>query len=143
MADRKASTPRVFLYRHGETEWTRNGRFTGTTDLALTENGVRQVISSGKLVVGHGKLIDPSRIARVYISPRRRAMQTFEVAFGADHRKLLEDGSKVTTTDKLAEWDYGAYEGLSTKEIRALRKEHGLDRDGEWNIWRDGCEEGE
>ncbi|KAL9616800.1 MAG: hypothetical protein Q9160_008363 [Pyrenula sp. 1 TL-2023] len=143
MADRKCITPRVFLYRHGETEWTLIGRWTGTTDLALTENGVRQVMSSGKLVIGRGKLIDPSRVARVYISPRVRAMQTFEAAFGADDRKLLEDGDNITVTAKLAEWNYGAYEGLRTKEIRVLRKERGLDRDEEWNIWRDGCEEGE
>ena len=50
---------------------------------------------------------------------------------------------KVTTTDSLAEWDYGAYEGLLTSEIRAGRKERGLDKEREWDIWRDGCEGGE
>lgn len=45
--------------------------------------------------------------------------------------------------ERLAEWDYGDYEGLVTKEIRALRKERGLDGESAWDIWRDGCEGGE
>lgn len=51
MADKDAGTPRVFIYRHGETEWTKNGRYTGTTDLPLTAAGETQVLASGKLVV--------------------------------------------------------------------------------------------
>jgi broad specificity phosphatase PhoE len=43
----------------------------------------------------------------------------------------------------LAEWGYGLYEGLLTKEIRKERKERGLDTESEWDIWRDGCEGGE
>lgn len=50
---------------------------------------------------------------------------------------------KVTTTNELAEWDYGKYEGLLTKEIRARRKERGLDNERSWDIWKDGCEDGE
>lgn len=46
-------------------------------------------------------------------------------------------------TEDIAEWDYGDYEGLVVREIRARRKEKGLDREREWNIWRDGCEGGE
>lgn len=70
-------------------------------------------------------------------------MQTFELAFSDTDKQMLRDTKKVSVTDKLAEWDYGLYEGLVTKEIRALRKEHGLDGDREWDIWRDGCEGGE
>ena len=107
----------------------------------MTENGRQQVLGSGKLVVGPGKLIDPAKLAQVYISPRRRAQTTFELLFDLPAREILQD--KTTTTNELAEWDYGQYEGLLTKEIRALRKDHGLDNDGPWDIWRDGCEGGE
>ncbi|KKY27107.1 putative phosphoglycerate mutase [Phaeomoniella chlamydospora] len=142
--DKDAGTPRVFLYRHGETEWTINGRYTGKTDIPLTANGRNQVLASGNLVVGHGKLIDPSNLARVYISPRTRAQETYELAISETDRDVLERGSKVKTKEhRLAEWDYGLYEGLVTKEIRKGRKERGLDTDREWDIWRDGCEEGE
>ena len=50
---------------------------------------------------------------------------------------------KVEITNDLAEWDYGEYEGLLTKEIRAKRKQQGLDTERDWDIWRDGCENGE
>lgn len=49
----------------------------------------------------------------------------------------------METTEKLAEMGYGIYEGLHDYEIRALRKERGLDRERPWDIWKDGCEEGE
>lgn len=127
----------------GETEWTKNGRYTGITELSLTENGEKQVQASGKMLVGSGKLIDPSKLAHVFISPRHRAKQTFELAFNDEQKSALRAAGKISETDKLAEWDYGLYEGLLTKEIRALRKDHGLDQDKPWDIWRDGCEEGE
>lgn len=123
--------------------WSKSGQYTGVTELDLTEDGVKQVLASGKMIVGPGKLMDPSNIAHVYISPRRRAMQTFEIAFSDADRQALKDASKVSETDRLAEWDYGLYEGKLTREIRALRKEHGLDIERPWDIWRDGCENGE
>ena len=154
MADKDASTPRVYLARHGETEWTINGRYTGNTELLLTPNGRNQVLSSGKLLLGAGKLIDPAKLAHVFISPRKRAQETFDLLFdgeegaeaGDSKGKLAREGilsGKVTTTEALAEWDYGDYEGLVTKEIRELRAKRGLDKDGKWDIWRDGCEGGE
>ncbi|KAJ5679146.1 histidine phosphatase superfamily [Penicillium macrosclerotiorum] len=143
MADKDAGTPRVFLYRHGETLWTRNGQYTGTTELELTESGEKQVRASGKIIVGAGKLIDPSHLAHVYISPRQRAKKTYEIAFSDADQQQLKDAHKVSETDRLAEWDYGLYEGMVTRDIRALRKEHGLDTERPWDIWRDGCENGE
>ena len=95
------------------------------------------------MIVGAGKLIDPSNIAHVYISPRNRAKQTFEIAFSDADKQKLRDAQKVSETDRLSEWNYGLYEGLLTREIRALRKEHGLDTERPWDIWRDGCESGE
>lgn len=96
------------------------------------------------MIVGSGKLIDPANIAQVYISPRKRAMQTFDIAFDDADKQALQSKDKVTQKEeRLAEWGYGLYEGLVTKEIRALRKERGLDAERPWDIWRDGCEEGE
>ncbi|RAH68456.1 histidine phosphatase family protein [Aspergillus aculeatinus CBS 121060] len=145
MPDKDAGTPRVFLYRHGETEWSKSGRYTGTSEIELTADGIKQVTASGKILVGVGKLVDPGRkLARVFVSPRRRAVHTFELAFPEADRQALRAAGKVQENDeRLAEWGYGLYEGLLTKEIRALRKEHGLDGEREWDIWRDGCEGGE
>ncbi|KKY19456.1 putative phosphoglycerate mutase [Diplodia seriata] len=143
MSDKDAGTPRVYLARHGETEWTINGRYTGTTDLPLTPKGEQQVLGSGRALVGAKKLIDPAKLARVYISPRTRAQRTFELLFPAHSQADLHAASRVTTTPALAEWDYGAYEGLLTAEIRARRAARGLDGERAWDIWRDGCEEGE
>ncbi|KAK8193585.1 putative phosphoglycerate mutase [Phyllosticta capitalensis] len=143
MSDKDAGTPRVYLARHGETEWTINGRYTGVTDLPLTTNGEAQVLGSGRALVGAGKLINPSRLAAVYISPRHRAQQTYELLFPAPAKAALSSAGLVHTTSRLAEWDYGLYEGLLTKEIRAARASRGLDTQRPWDIWRDGCEEGE
>ncbi|RMZ78893.1 hypothetical protein DV738_g3657, partial [Chaetothyriales sp. CBS 135597] len=114
MADKDNSTPRVYLFRHGETEWTISGRYTGVSEVPLTANGEQQVLSTGSVVVGPGKLVDPARIARVF--------------------------SKVQVTADISEWGYGAYEGLLTAQIREQRKAQGLDRERAWDIWRDGCE---
>ncbi|KAF1982051.1 phosphoglycerate mutase family protein [Aulographum hederae CBS 113979] len=143
MPDKDAGTPRVFLYRHGQTEWSQNGKYTGKTELPLLPEGRKQVLASGKLIVGHGKLIDPTKLAHVFISPRERAKETFDLAFADDDKETLEKEGKVTETEKIAEWGYGDYEGMLTHEIKALRKERGLDKEKGWDIWRDGCEGGE
>ncbi|TKA66789.1 hypothetical protein B0A49_06156 [Cryomyces minteri] len=143
MPDKDAGTPRVFLVRHGETEWSQNGRYTGKTDLPLTSKGVQQVLSTSKIVIGPQKLIDPASLAHVYISPRTRAQRTFDLLLGDAGKKELVDAGKVSTTEELAEWDYGAYEGLLTHQIRERRKEKGLDGKRAWDIWTDGCEDGE
>lgn len=93
------------------------------------------------MVVGPGKIIDPSRLAHLFISPRTRARRTFEILFDETTQKELAD--KVEITEDIREWEYGAYEGLLTAQIRAARKERGLDGERPWNIWVDGCEEGE
>lgn len=161
MSDQDAYTPRVFLARHGrspnrlvnvqtsiytntrnhlgETEWTKTGQYTGLSDLPLTSTGELQVISTGKHLVGTGKLIDPTKVAHIFVSPRQRAQKTFNLLFPDP---TVTEG-KTTHTEDIAEWSYGKYEGLLTKEIRAGRKDRGLDTEIEWDIWRDGCEDGE
>ncbi|KAK5710133.1 hypothetical protein LTR17_019136 [Elasticomyces elasticus] len=135
MADKDASTPRVFIMRHGQTEWSQNGRHTSITDIPLTERGEKQVKASAEYMYGSGKLIDPAKLAKVFVSPRKRAIQTFELLSGE------QGGYEVT--ESLAEWFYGEYEGLKPAEIRSKRKAQGLDQDRAWDIWSDGCEGGE
>ncbi|KAJ5231612.1 uncharacterized protein N7469_006200 [Penicillium citrinum] len=143
MPGQDAGTPRVFIMRHGQTVWSQSGQYTGETELDLTKDGEQQVLASGKMIIGSGKLIDPVNLAHVYISPRNRAKQTFDIAFPEADKKAIADSNRVSITGRLAEWKYGQYEGLLTREIRALRKEHGLDTERPWDIWRDGCEGGE
>ncbi|KAK3052952.1 hypothetical protein LTR09_006016 [Extremus antarcticus] len=146
MSDLDATTPRVFLARHGETEWTKNGRYTGITDLDLTPEGVKQTTSTAAKLVGHGRLIDPARLVRIWVSPRRRAKQTFNSLFGngdSGSGLVKSDDDRVVITEDIAEWGYGDYEGMRTGEVKKWRKERGLDGDREWSIWRDGCEGGE
>jgi sedoheptulose-bisphosphatase len=86
-------------------------------------------------------LIDPARIVRVWVSPRKRALQTFQHLFSSSNLSIEDE--RVILTEDITEWDYGDYEGLLEGQIRARRKEKGLDREREWSIWRDGCEGGE
>ncbi|ETN40839.1 uncharacterized protein HMPREF1541_05119 [Cyphellophora europaea CBS 101466] len=165
MSDLDATTPRVFLARHGETEWTISGQHTGTTDLPLTPLGERQVSSTGRLLVGPGKLIDPRRVQRVWVSPRRRARRTFQLLFGslpvppsADSEGGGEEvaGVKVeglfgggigsvVVSERIREWDYGEYEGMRPDEVRESRRRMGMEKEGDppWSVWRDGCVGGE
>jgi len=147
------TTPRVFVIRHGETEWSLNGRHTGTTELPLTPNGEKRVRATGKALVGDDRLIVPKNLAHVYVSPRRRAQRTLELlSLGCpdpmpwltkrgDEDADVRTSAKVEVTEDVREWDYGDYEGLTSAVIRQRRKEKGLNED--WDIWRDGCEGGE
>ena len=117
----------------------------------MTDAGKRQVTASARVLVGAGKLIEPTKLARVFISPRLRAQQTFDLMFPdsstieeSSLRRIIdrETRAEAEVTEDLAEWDYGDYEGLITKEIRALREEKGLDGK-KWDHFRDGCEGGE
>ena len=101
----------------------------------MTDKGKEQVLATTKIVYGPGKLIDPTQLAKIFVSPRQRASQTFEILTGGEGPKEI--------TAELCEWEYGLYEGLLTKQIREARKGRGLDKEKEWDIWRDGCEEGE
>jgi probable phosphoglycerate mutase len=110
---------RVFAIRHGETEWSLSGRHTGTTDLPLTENGRRLAERMRPALV-------KTSFALVLVSPMRRARQTCELA-GLSAEAVVDDD--------LMEWNYGAYEGLTSAEIK--KEQPG------WMIFRDGCPGGE
>ena len=126
----------------GETEWTLNGRHTGVTDINLTDAGRQQVLSSASAFVGEGCLIRPQKIAQVYISPRTRAQVTAGLLLGVERLEGYRAAGKVETTEELAEWGYGMYEGWFPKQIREDRKSRGLDTERGWDVWRDGCEDG-
>lgn len=144
------TTPRAFIIRHGETEWSLNGRHTGTTELSLTENGEKRIRATGRALVGDDRLIVPSKLAHVYVSPRARARRTLELLDIGCRDKLpwhdthvpcdIRTEAKVQVTEDIREWDYGDYEGLTSAQIKVQRE-----KDGEkvWDIWRDGCPGGE
>jgi probable phosphoglycerate mutase len=124
----------LVLVRHGETAWSATGRHTGATDLELTADGrARSAWLRGALDRrGEG---DRDPFAHVLTSPRRRATETASIAgFGADARADA-GAAEVEVDPDLAEWDYGAYEGRTTADIRA-------ERPG-WTLWRDGVPDGE
>src|SRR5919112_3303332 len=105
------------LVRHGETEWSRDGRHTGRTDVPLTEEGRGRAGELAARVAGRD-------FALVLSSPLSRAVQTAELA-----------GLEPQLRDDLVEFDYGDYEGVTTAEIRESRPD--------WYLWRDGSPNGE
>ncbi|HEU0209549.1 MAG TPA: histidine phosphatase family protein [Candidatus Udaeobacter sp.] len=111
--------PIIYLARHGETEWSRDGRHTGLTDLPLTEQGEQNAVRLRTRLAG---LV----FASVLTSPLQRAKQTCELAGFAAVAQIDPD---------LVEWNYGDYEGRRTADIRA--KLPG------WELFRDGCPNGE
>jgi broad specificity phosphatase PhoE len=111
--------PRLVLVRHGETEWARDGRHTGRTDIPLTDLGRRQATVLGDRLRGR-------RFVAVMTSPLSRAAETCRLAGLAGLAETCGD---------LREWDYGEYEGRRTVDIR-------VDTPG-WTIWQDGAPGGE
>jgi broad specificity phosphatase PhoE len=110
---------RLFIVRHGQTEWSLSGRHTSNTDLPLTEAGQKAATALRPRLQGYD-------FELVFSSPLLRARETCQRAGFGDAAELCPD---------LVEWNYGEYEGLTTPEIR--------ERDPDWNLWRDGCPGGE
>lgn len=109
----------MWLVRHGETEWSVSGAHTGVTEVALTDRGRRQAVILGRQLQG-------KHFAQVLTSPRQRAQETC---------RLAGFGDVAETEDAIQEWNYGSYEGKTTSEIRQIRPE--------WSIWKDGPAGGE
>lgn len=113
---------RLIIVRHGETDWTLAGRYTGTTDPNLTAHGREQAASLTSLLE---RVLD-GKPGELVSSPRRRATETAQLALPAQHMAI---------DPLVAEYDYGDYEGLTAPQIRQLAPG--------WDIWRDGCPDGE
>lgn len=93
----------------GETKWTISGQCTGNAEIPLTENGKKQSKGTGEQLVGPGKLIDPSKLAHIFCSPRQRARVTLDCLLGEAVQATLRAENKLTMTEDIAEWDYGSY----------------------------------
>lgn len=70
--------PRVFIVRHGETEWSLDGRHTGSSDIPLTANGEKRIRATGKALVGDDRLIVPSNLAHMYDCTSHAHTQTYD-----------------------------------------------------------------
>ena len=108
---------RVYLVRHGQTEWSVNLRHTGRTDLPLTAAGRRQATDLKPVLAGR-------KFGLVLTSPLLRARETCDLA-----------GLAAEADANLCEWDYGDYEGLTPAQIH----QHAPN----WMVFRDGCPNGE
>jgi len=111
--------PIAYLARHGETAWTVSRQHTGVTDLPLTAPGEAEAVRLGERLEG-------LTFAAVLTSPLQRAVRTCELA---------GFGSAAGVEPDLLEWNYGAYEGRTSADIRAARPD--------WQLFRDGCPGGE
>ena len=110
---------RIWLVRHGETEWSKSGRHTGRTDIPLTPTGQQQGNALGRHLAGR-------QFALVLTSPLERARETCRLA-GFD--------AVAQVSDDLLEWNYGIYEGRTTAAVRA-------EQPG-WSIWTTPIPQGE
>lgn len=108
----------IWLLRHGQTEWSKAGQHTGTSDLPLTEAGEDAARLLRPVLAG-------TSFDRVCTSPLQRARRTAELA-GAEPAEVDPD---------LVEWDYGEYEGLTRGQVRGKQPA--------WTVWKDGAPGGE
>jgi probable phosphoglycerate mutase len=114
-----AERSRLWLVRHGATEWSQSGRHTGSTDIPLTDAGREHARALGRRLAGR-------HFALVLTSPLERARETCRIT-GLDTIARVEPD--------LREWDYGEYEGRTTDEIRR--------HDPGWTIWTGSVPSGE
>ena len=112
-------TQQIWLIRHAETAWSRDGRHTGRTEIDLTPAGAAKADLLKARVAGNS-------FELVLSSPRTRAMET---------ARRCGVGDAVSVDANLQEWDYGDYEGLTSAEIAT--------RHPQWDLWSDGCPGGE
>jgi probable phosphoglycerate mutase len=113
------SLPRLFLVRHGSTDWSETHRFTGRTDLPLNVHGEENARRLAPRLAG-------IPFSHVFSSPLQRARRTCQLAGFAAVAQIDAD---------LAEWNYGELEGRDSEEIHRQRPG--------WDLFRDGAPGGE
>lgn len=101
---------KLVLLRHGESEWNRENRFTGWTDVDLSEKGVEEARSSGDLLRAEGYTFDVA-----FTSVLKRAIRTLWIAL--DRMDLM--WIPVIRSWRLNERHYGALQGLNKAETAA------------------------
>ena len=111
--------PQLLVIRHGETEWSRTGRHTGSSDIPLNEQGRQEARDAARTLDGWS-------VARAYSSPLARARETAE---------LVDPACGVVVDPDLVEWDYGVYEGRTTLQIR--------EAEPSWSVWTHPMKGGE
>ena len=102
----------LWLMRHGETQWSLDGRHTSWTDIPLTEHGRQRALELRDFLAGR-------KFAAVFVSPRQRARETCDIA---------GYGDIAVIDDNLQEWNYGESEGKTTSQMREI---HGP----AWSVW--------
>lgn len=112
---------KLVLLRHGQSTWNKEGKFTGWTDVGLTEQGVNEALASGKILKEEGYTFDIA-----FTSYLKRAIKTLWITL--EEMDLM--WIPVERTWKLNERHYGALQGLNKKEMAA---KHG---DEQVHIWR-------
>ena len=111
---------RVVLVRHGQSIWNLDNRFTGWTDVPLTELGIEEATSAGELMASEGMSFDV-----VHTSVLRRAIRTAEIALDRMNLHWIP----VTRSWRINERHYGALQGLDKKETAAT---HGAEQVFRW-----------
>lgn len=119
IAKESESPPRLFLIRHGNTDWSDTGEHTGRTDIPLNAIGEAHARLLGARLLGE-------RFSRIFVSPLIRARRTCQLAGFAERAEVAGD---------LTEWDYGTYEGRLTIDVHQERPD--------WYLYRDGAPGGE
>lgn len=111
---------KLVLLRHGESVWNKENRFTGWTDVDLSENGVKEAINAGKLLKENGYTFDIA-----FTSVLKRANRTLDIVL-----KEMNLNIPVLYSYRLNERHYGALQGLNKDE---MRKKYGEEQ---VHIWR-------
>ena len=111
---------RLLLIRHGETNWNKMGRFQGTIDIELTEEGKNQAILLSKRL--------KNKFDYIYTSPLKRARETAEILTDSSNKDL-------NIVENMKEINFGSWEGLTIKEIREKYND-------EFNKWKIDAQEG-
>jgi len=119
VAHMEQGAKQVWLVRHADTEWSKSGRHTGTTDLPLLPEGEQKAL-------GLGPMLSRVEFSLALSSPRSRAIET---------ARLAGFGTRIEVDPNLAEFDYGEFEGLTSAQIH--------EQWPGWDLWRDGCPGGE